>query len=737
MIRVVVRNSIASYENRAIISAMSESGDLVRVITEDAIWPIRGEVYDVTGSREIYTDQWGHRIPQIRATAMVRHKPSGALLGPWLQGISGIGPTRAQRLLDHYGETLLEALTDTAQAEEIAIVLDPSRPALALKLAIIIQSEFISSEASAETARAEFAFHQAMEKTGIDSIKDSRRMWRVLGCMDGIMKMRENPYLGASLFDWKSADKIGKCLLVAEGHREPDNHPKRFAGACDAVWRTFLARGETAATHAAFLNKLPGDLKNSTEVLKAGEAVGAVIRGRRLWRAPGAAWLEKTVAARLAFINQAHTGVYYNRVSEAVRTIEEETGLSLTEDQRLAVTRLIPRTLGVLQGGAGVGKTTTMKVLVRAAEYCGAKILMCCIAGKAALNLSRAVSDHDSSHLAYTVARLVRLLKKREELEAKGEEVPFDIPKIDEGTLVLIDEASMLDLSNAYQLLRYFKEGTQLLLVGDHGQLPPVGLGKIFHDLVERGEGVSNLTRVLRQASDSPIPYVAKSIREGNNPTVPAYEGDLPGIYLASCSEAQTFARCLEIYREFEFTSERKDILVCAALRRTVGFINQAMSQGHREDTVRFGPLAPSVSVGDPVVCMRNRYSDGIFNGLLGTVTQTGDPIDQRNLNEVLWDGEVEPMKMTPEALSDICLAYAITCHKAQGSSVKKVIIPLEKTQILTREWLYTSITRARETVVLVGPDEAIGRAVANSTVRHSEFCLDLTEAMNSITKPA
>ena len=162
--------------------------------------------------------------------------------------------------------------------------------------------------------------------------------------------------------------------------------------------------------------------------------------------------------------------------------------------------------------------------------------------------------------------------------------------------------------------------------------------------------------------------------------------------------------------------------MVVAARRATVDAFNERASLSRREGVTRvarLGPLA-TVAVGDPVVCTRNRYMDGLFNGLLGRVTD----IDPLGVVHVHWDGERVPRPLDPAAGSDVELAYAITCHRAQGSAAANVIVVVENSPLVTREWLYTAMTRAKETVVLVCDEAELSRAVARRSRRVTGFRL-------------
>ena len=270
----------------------------------------------------------------------------------------------------------------------------------------------------------------------------------------------------------------------------------------------------------------------------------------------------------------------------------------------------------------------------------------------------------------------------------------------------------MLDTTSLHTLLSLLPEGARMLFAGDDAQLPRVGIGRVFHDLVSEGSRVARLTQVRLQAADSKIPKVASQVREGIVPELPAWGGQTEGIFIVSPDKGHAVQRRLRAQGE---------LLVVAALKATVISINESESYASRPDdaaTRRLGPLA-TVAAGDPVVATANRYQDGLFNGLLGVVTSIVEP----NI-EVLWDGEDEARSLPKEAEGDVELAYAITCHKAQGSSAPAVVVMVEDTPLVTREWLYTAVTRGKALVLLVASGGSLKNAVERRTVRTTGFAL-------------
>ena len=196
------------------------------------------------------------------------------------------------------------------------------------------------------------------------------------------------------------------------------------------------------------------------------------------------------------------------------------------------------------------------------------------------------------------------------------------------------------------------------------------------------------------------------------------WNGEDKGVYRIAAGQRQRVQRDLQA---------REDVLVLAARRATVSAVNDAESEARREyDTVvrRLGPLA-TVARGDPIVVTANRYRLGLFNGQIGVVTDIhGQDV------EVLLDGEDQTRQLSEEAQADVELAYCITCHKAQGSAADTVLIIVENSRLVSREWLYTGFTRGRHRVLLV--EEAPGvieQAIRRRTIRTTGLAIRPTKA--------
>ena len=440
--------------------------------------PAKGEVWEVEGQLQD-TPAWGW---QIKATRAFRPKPTGRLIRAFLAGhCPGIGSERADDLWNAFGDDLGALLSDELNVPQLAGVIAPHRPHLALVLAAACVRAW--KEAQAETNTLQW-----LDKLGVDDIALSRRIVRLLGD-DAVERLAQNPYCLVPLLPWGKVDKLGLQLMQTAGVNEPEQDERRLVGACDAAVKAHIAKGHTAGTEktlAAELSRLLRGKDSSLLIAKAvavgrkAMAIGPAIGGR--WRAPGCMQMEDEVLEALRRI-QSSTGpvVVPDRFTLAglLKDMEVEHH-RLHHEQRDGVLKILSNPLACLQGGAGVGKTTTTKAICDLWERCGGNLLLAAVPGKAALRLSR--STH---RLAMTLARLRLQLMRREALEREMADAGKSTKKmriakqleqlvgIDSRTLVVVDEASMLDLVTAVQLLRLMPDGARLLLVGDEGQLPP------------------------------------------------------------------------------------------------------------------------------------------------------------------------------------------------------------------------------------------------------------------------
>lgn len=707
--RLAVTSILSDSWGGTIFAGRNAAGQAFRVRTWEAINIAVGDVLEVEGGETTYSDQHG-RHRQIDATSLLRTRTSGRLIVPWLMTLDGIGRERAQMLFDRFGDLVVEVLQDPSNLTELADVLSPRRPSVGRKLAEYVLAQFAARSAAEEVGVSEIQFLRRLEQVGIVDRRAARALWRLIGSRDAYARLLEKPYAAAAVIPWREADALGLKLLKARGVREPAKDEERYVGAVDAAWRHVLRDGHTAL-----------DRGRIELILKRwgipGIAVDASLTRHRTvqsmtgqLRAPGASFLEKSVAT--AFVRLRRDVPHLDWVAHPPTG-----GVELTAEQSRAIAAVRERGFTVVQGGAGVGKTTAMRALCDWHVASGGSVVQTAIAGKAALRLSRA-----TGRLAFTVAKLLGGLEKRRSIEAEGGIPPEQLPRIDKNTLLVVDEASMVDLVSWRRLLDAVPSGARVVAVGDVAQLPPVGLGRVFHDLVADGRDTIMLSTVMRQAADSPIVSAAGSIRDGLVPFLPAFGGIERGLQHADCEPNDLIGAALRVHRELSRGTSIQDVLILAARRDTCGGVAKSMQARRQSDGqagIRLGPLMPWAAIGDPVVATANRYDEALMNGQIGWIEGL-DPLLVR------FDGENIGREISAAARLELASGWCLTTHRAQGSEAKRVIVLLDGPTLITREWLYTAVTRAVEQVVLVGPRAVISAGIARREQRTTAFHCDL-----------
>ncbi|MGW6970315.1 SF1B family DNA helicase RecD2 [Streptomyces sp. NPDC054952] len=394
---------------------------------------------------------------------------------------------------------------------------------------------------------------------------------------------------------------------------------------------------------------------------------------------------------------------------KALDWLAGRTGAKLAPEQREAVQLALTRRVAVLTGGPGCGKSFTVRSIVELARAKKAKVLLAAPTGRAAKRLSELTGAEAS-----TVHRLLGL--------KPGGDAAYDRERPLDADLVVVDEASMLDLLLANKLVKAVAPGAHLLLVGDVDQLPSVGAGEVLRDLLAEGGPVPavRLTRIFRQAQQSGVVTNAHRINTG----VPPLTDGLPDFFLFPEEDTEEAGRLTvdvaarRIPARFGL-DPRRDIQVLAPMHRGpagAGNLNALLQQAitpARPDLPekRFGGRV--FRVGDKVTQIRNNYekgANGVFNGTVGVVTALD--LDEQKLT--VRTEEDEEVGYEFAELDELAHAYAVTIHRSQGSEYPAVVIPVTTGawMMLQRNLLYTAVTRAKKLVVLVGSRKALGQAV-------------------------
>ncbi|EXU66005.1 helicase [Streptomyces sp. PRh5] len=394
---------------------------------------------------------------------------------------------------------------------------------------------------------------------------------------------------------------------------------------------------------------------------------------------------------------------------KALGWLAGRTGADLAPEQSEAVRLALTEKVAVLTGGPGCGKSFTVRSVVELARAKKAKVVLAAPTGRAAKRLSELTGAEAS-----TVHRLLEL--------KPGGDAAYDRDRPLDADLVVVDEASMLDLLLANKLAKAVPPGAHLLFVGDVDQLPSVGAGEVLRDLLAPGSPVPavRLTRIFRQAQQSGVVTNAHRINEG----VPPVTQGLSDFFLFVEDDTEEAGRLTvdvaarRIPAKFGL-DPRRDVQVLAPMHRGPagagtlnGLLQQAITPARPDlPERRFGGRV--FRVGDKVTQIRNNYekgANGVFNGTVGVVTSLDT--DEQRLTVRTDEDEEVPYDF--DELDELAHAYAVTIHRSQGSEYPAVVIPVTTGawMMLQRNLLYTAVTRAKRLVVLVGSRRALGQAV-------------------------
>jgi len=433
------------------------------------------------------------------------------------------------------------------------------------------------------------------------------------------------------------------------------------------------------------------------------------LEGEPLCYAPAFYHTEVALAARLSAFIKNPVKVDLPRGQRWIDRYTQKQGMTLSAEQRRAVELAASSRLLVLTGGPGCGKTFTTRTIVALWRAMGKSMLL-------AAPTERAAQRHAemTGREASTIQRLLAFDPKTMQFRF-NEDHPL------EAEAIVIDEASMLDLFLAHALVKAIPSAAQVLFVGDIDQLPSVGPGMVLRDLIASERiPVVRLTEVFRQAATSDIVTNAHRINAGQFPRLtPTTKFAASDCLWLEAAEPELGAEGIthlvqEYLPKHDIDPVQQVQVLCPATRGEVGTrqLNSLLQRIPNPPTPGKAELArggSSLRVGDRVIQQVNDYQREVFNGDLGTISS----IDLEEQKVVVQFAERQ-VSYDYADLSELSLAWAVTVHKSQGSEYPVVILPifLQHYVLLSRNLLYTGLTRARQLAILVGPTKAIGMAI-------------------------
>lgn len=645
-------------------------------------------------------------IPPSTVKGIERYLASGA--------VKGIGPTLAKRLVEKFGAETVRVIDETPERLLELPGFGPGR---------------------LEALRASWAETRAIRDTmiflrthGIGPAI-AARLHKLYG-LETILRITENPYRlveDVRGIGFTSADRIARSLGL------PYDSAHRIRAGVMHVMRTRRLDGHCAATRAVLrasaMELLADPGAGSLPVALVEDGIEACLGAGELVLDPDGPGIylasifsaERTVAARIA---RLCTGMIpWGAVDPkwAIRWAQDRTGLAFSPSQADALLRAVSSKVAIITGGPGTGKTTMLKGVLGVVMASKASVTLCAPTGRAAKRLAESTGME-----ATTIHRLLRFDPMTE-----GFVHGFDNPL--ETDFVVVDEASMVDVSLMASLLAAIPDGAGLLIVGDEDQLPSVGPGMVLADLISSGcVPLVRLTEIYRQAQDSLIVQNAHRINHGRVPDGHPQRASSPGLYASigwgrdfyyveAESDEQIADRLYELVSRVLPSKLKvdplRDIQVLTPMRRN-SLGTEALNEGLRKllnpnKETGVSRFDKRFTVGDKVQQIVNDYQKEVYNGDLGVITAI-DLEDQ----VVFVEFDTGVVKYSFQDLDDLVLAYACTIHKSQGSEYPIVVIPLGKQHYMMQErnLLYTAVTRGKSMVILLGMPSAVKRAVATQT---------------------
>jgi exodeoxyribonuclease V alpha subunit len=647
-----------------------------------------GDRAEVSGEWQTHST-YGRQLRAQRAVPMDPEDREGRIA--YLTSLRHIGPARAKRLVDEHGEEVMR---------EIA-----ANPAgVFASLGGMNVGKVDAAVESWHASRAIRDLHVQLAPHGLAHL--AAPIHARFGDRSMAM-LHEDPYRLTEVagVGFARADKIALA-----GDETPESSRRAQAAAFFALadaeqgGSTYLPLPELARRTTKLLG-----LTADPDVLAV--APGLVIENEHAYR-------ESTLAAEMAVAETLQTRLAappHLDYEPPELPPDEGPSKGLTPEQWAAVRATFASRISVMTGGPGVGKTICTKAIVGEALKANLRIALCAPTGRAARRLEEATGGHE----AQTIHRMLEWAPGSEPAFKPGHPLPAD--------LVVVDESSMLNLRTMQVLLDGLAESTHVVFVGDADQLPPIGAGKPFGDLIASGAApVVRLTLVWRQAAKSMIITAAHEINQGRQPHLePEADQEQDFFFIDRANPERARDTVVEVVAErtpsrYGVDPIRSVQVLAPMYRGAVGIdsLNELLQE-------RLNPngepaLGERFRIGDRLIQTRNAHDLGLMNGSI-VFLREDDP--EREVLGVDVD-EGGTLNIPYDNAADLRLAYAISVHKAQGCEVPVVVAVCHRShaRMLTRPLVYTAITRARQACVVIGEQAAMAMAVArdDSGERHS-----------------
>ena len=677
-------------------------------------------VHNPKYGRQFKVDQYERNMPADSA-AILRYLAS--------RTIKGIGPRLAERIVSHFGDETLDVMEN--HPEWLADV-----PGISRKKAAEISADF-KAKAGIRSAMLFFREYFGAAMTV--------KIYKQLGS-GAVDLAKKNPYRLCDEVEgigFERADQMAMSLGLDPQSEERAMSGVRYILTSNAARNGHVCLPKEKLIEAA-VSLLQADREQvedaMTTLLDTGALVVHRFGGQDLVYDKISDRQEKYIADKLLLLDKLCPAVDAGDVNAFIAREEREQGVSYARGQKQAIVDALSGGVMLLTGGPGTGKTTVVRALLHIFRSMDMTVALCAPTGRAAKRLSESTSTE-----AKTIHRLLEM--EFEEGSGHGRFRRNEQDLLEE-SVIIVDEASMVDNALMCSLCKAIKPGARLILIGDADQLPSVGAGRVLNDLIDSGRFATvRLTEIFRQAGESLIITNAHAINEGVYPDLTVKNNDfffLPRRHDREIADTVVELCATRLPRAYGKATEGGIQIITPSRKGEAGTENlnrrlqselNPPAKGKKELTYRDTVFR----VGDRVMQTKNNYDivwesgssvdrtegSGVFNGDIGTVVFI-DPAE----GEMVVSFDDKEATYTGDMLDELEHAWAVTVHKSQGSEYPFVIIPMYNAPplLLIRNLLYTAVTRAQRMVILVGREDVIRTMVDNNrqTLRYTGLSLRL-----------
>lgn len=715
----------------AVFDFKSDDGD--EVICVGTVPQIRrGDMLKLTGGMVIHPTyglqfkvEFYERVVPTTAVAIEKYLSSGI--------VKGIGPKTAKKIVDKFGAATFYVIEEKFDrlVEIKGITYDK---------ALAVHNSFCSQR----DIRKVMLYLQEFGVTPAFAMKVYKKYgYRTIDII------KENPYRMAediAGIGFKTADRIAYSMGI------PTDSPNRVKSGIKYILSESLLDGNVFMPKDSLIRQAGEILSvdeemvdNSLRELQIEHKVfNENIDGTDAVYLMTMYYTEISAAKKLLELSFFHDDADLKKINDKIDAVEDLSGICLAKQQRTAVIEAMREGVLVITGGPGTGKTTIIHTIIQIFKSSGMEVVLAAPTGRAAKRMTETTGIE-----AKTIHRMLGVAyadddNGRQKFD-KNETEPI------EADVIIIDEVSMVDMQLFNNLLKAIEPGTRLILVGDANQLPSVAAGNVLKDIIKSEKiKVVRLTEIFRQARESAIITNAHKINSGEEPVMNGkntdfffvnaqYAPEVPGKIVELITKRLPKFTGVDSFSDMQvLTPMRKGDIGAAGLNKTLQKALNPPSDGKKE----YETSSCTFREGDKVMQIKNNYNiswkienrlgkviddgTGIYNGDMGIIKSINK---QAETITVLFD-DMRQAVYEFTALDELELAYAVTIHKSQGSEYPVVIIPIHSgpPMLMSRNLLYTAVTRAKKFVIIVGLKSSVNRMVANDreVSRYSGFAYRL-----------